>query len=125
MDYLAELEKALQNIKNINNPQTEGISSTDNTFNSELDSSEKDMIIKNYKKPWSRLNIDQKHKLLLDYSKVKNIDYSVLKNGLRDKIIGVKYNQEKMTIDEVMFLTNKIKVKEIENKEKIIELNIE
>jgi hypothetical protein len=124
MDYLAEVEKAIKNIKTINNPPVTVV--IDKPFDNELDKTEKEMIEKNYKKPWSKLNADQKTKLLLDYSKAKNADFSVLKNGLRDKIISVKYNQEKMAIDEVNFVESKIKVKEIEKeKNKITELNIE
>jgi len=124
MDYLAELEKAIKNIKTINNPVISGVEILP-AFNTELNEFEKEMITKNYKKPWSRLNVDQKHKLLLDYSKAKNADFSVLKNALRDKILTVKYNQDTMKIDELSFATAKIKVKEIENKDKIKELNIE
>jgi hypothetical protein len=120
MDYLAELEKTIKNIKTINNPANLNKEVEQPAFNTELNEYEKEMITKNYKKPWSRLNVDQKHKLLLDYTKVKNADFSVLKNALRDKILTVKYNQDTMKIDELSFAT--AKVKEIENK--IKELNI-
>lgn len=122
MDYLAELEKAIMNIKTINNFVVSEVEQP--AFNTELNESEKEMITKNYKKPWSRLNVDQKHKLLLDYSKAKNADFSVLKNALRDKILTVKYNQDIMKIEELSFATAKIKVKEIEINDKK-ELNIE
>lgn len=106
MDYLAELEKAIKNIKTINSPVVSEVEQP--VFNNELDESEKEMIIKNYKKPWSRLNADQKHKLLLDYSKAKNSDFSVLKNALRDKLLTVSYNQEKMSIDSLELKTKVI-----------------
>jgi hypothetical protein len=128
MDYLAEVEKAIKNIKTINNPVVSEVEQTsfNNSLALELDKSEKEMIEKNYKKPWSRLNVDQKTKLLLDYSKTKNADFSVLKNALRDKILTVKYNQDTMKIEELSFVESKIKVKEIEkDKNKITELNIE
>lgn len=133
MDYLAELENAIKNIKTINNPVISEVEIRpanfhkeveQPAFNTELNESEKEMITKNYKKPWSRLNVDQKHKLLLDYSKAKNADFSVLKNALRDKILTVKYNQDIMKIEELSFATAKIKVKEIEINDKK-ELNIE
>jgi hypothetical protein len=125
MDYLAELEKSIKNIKNINNIQITSLENNDKVFNTELDESEKEMIIKNYKKPWSRLNVDQKNKLLLDYSKSKNADFSVLKSALRDKLLEVSYNQDKMSIDTIKFKEIKIKdTKEIKDL-KTKELNIE
>lgn len=122
MDYLAELEKSIKNIKNINNIQTTP-ENNEKVFNTELDESEKEMIIKNYKKPWSRLNADQKSKLLLDYSKSKNADFSVLKNALRDKLLEVSYNQDKMTIETIKFKEAK-ETKEVKDL-KTKELNIE
>jgi hypothetical protein len=125
MDYLAELEKSIKNIKIINNIQITSLENNDKVFNTELDESEKEMIIKNYKKPWSRLNADQKNKLLLDYSKSKNADFSVLKSALRDKLLEVSYNQDKMSIDTIKFKEIKIKdTKEIKDL-KTKELNIE
>lgn len=124
MDYLAELEKSIKNIKNINNIQTTP-ENNEKVFNTELDESEKEMIIKNYKKPWSRLNADQKNKLLFDYSKSKNADFSVLKSALRDKLLEVSYNQDKMTIETIKFKeakeTKEVKTKDLKTKE----LNIE